>query len=90
MNINAEDKASKKVNKITITNEKGRLSQSEIERLVKEAAERQDEDKAIREKIEAKNSLESMCYQVKNTLKDDKMKDSFSADDKTKLETLTD
>lgn len=62
MNIHAEDKASKKVNKITITNEKGRLSKEEIDKMVKEAADRADDDKKIRDKIEAKNSLESTAY----------------------------
>ncbi len=49
MNIHAEDKATKKNNKITITNEKGRLSQAEIDRLIKEAESRADDDKKIRE-----------------------------------------
>jgi molecular chaperone DnaK (HSP70) len=62
MNIHAEDKASKKVNKITITNEKGRLSKEEIDKMVREAAARADEDKKLRDKVEAKNSLESTAY----------------------------
>lgn len=49
MNVHAEDKASKKNSKITITNEKGRLTQAEIERLLKEAEMRADEDKTVRE-----------------------------------------
>jgi len=58
MNIHAEDKATKKVNKITITNNKGRLSKEEIEKLVKEAEKFKGEDEKIKKRIEAKNSLE--------------------------------
>jgi L1 cell adhesion molecule like protein len=88
MNIHAEDKASKKANKIVITNEKGRLSNAEIERLVKEAAARSEDDKLLRERIEAKNSLESTTYSIRNTLTDEKFKDKFGADEKSKLERL--
>ena len=58
MNIHAEDKATKKTNKITITNDKGRLSKDDIEKLVKEAEKYKSEDELIRLRIEAKNSLE--------------------------------
>jgi L1 cell adhesion molecule like protein len=58
MNIHAEDKASKKNSKITITNDKGRLSKDDIEKLVKDAEKFKAEDELIRGKIEAKNSLE--------------------------------
>ena len=58
MNIHAEDKASKKTNKITITNDKGRLSKDDIEKLVKEAEKFKAEDDVIKLRIEAKNSLE--------------------------------
>lgn len=73
MNIHAEDKASKKVNKITITNDKGRLSKDEIERLVKDAEKFKAEDDQIRTRIEAKNSLEQTAYSIRNTLKDEKL-----------------
>jgi len=55
MNIHAEDKASKKINKITITNDKGRLSKDEIDRLIRDAEKYKDEDDTIRKRIEAKN-----------------------------------
>ena len=58
MNIHAEDKATKKNNKITITNNKGRLSKEDIEKLVKEAEKFKDEDDKIKKRIESKNSLE--------------------------------
>ena len=83
MNIHAEDKASKKTSKITITNDKGRLSKDEIDRLVREAESRADEDKKLRERVEAKNSLESTAYSIRNTLKDEQFKDKFSSEEKT-------
>jgi heat shock protein 5 len=57
LNVKAEDKASGKSEKITITNEKGRLSQEEIDRMVKEAEEFAEEDKKVKEKIDARNAL---------------------------------
>merc|ERR1712188_101923 len=70
LNVGAEDKGTGKSEKITITNDKGRLSQEEIERMVQEAEEFQEEDKKVRDKIEARNQLESYVYQIKNQLGD--------------------
>merc|ERR1712113_19851 len=61
--------------KITITNDKGRLSQDEIERMVQEAEEFQEEDKKVREKIESRNQLENYVYSMKNTLSDSEKED---------------
>jgi L1 cell adhesion molecule like protein len=58
MNINATDKASSKSHNITITNDKGRLSKEDIEKLVKEAEKFKGEDELVKSKIDAKNSLE--------------------------------
>lgn len=82
MNIHAEDKASKKTNKITITNDKGRLSKDDIEKLVRDAEKFKAEDELVRSKIEAKNSLEQTTYSIRNTLKDEKLQDKFSAEEK--------
>lgn len=71
MNIAAEDKASKKNQKITITNDKGRLSKEDIERFVKEAERYKEDDDKVRQQIEAKNNLESTTYHMKNTLNDE-------------------
>jgi len=79
MNVNAVDKASGKSNKITITNNKGRLSKDDIEKLVKEAENFKSQDEATRKKIDAKNGLENYTYSVRNTLKDEKLKDKFEA-----------
>merc|ERR1712048_759623 len=75
-----------KTNQITITNEKGRLSQSEIDRMVQEAEKYRAEDEQNKQKIEAKNGLENYCFQMRNTLSDDKLKDKFEGGDKEKIE----
>merc|ERR1712205_237523 len=87
LQVSAEDKGTGKAEKITITSDKGRLSDEEIERMVKEAEEFADEDKKVQEKIDAKNSLESYIYNIKNTINDeDKIKDKLSDEDKETLE----
>merc|ERR1712159_73757 len=86
LNVSAQDKSTGKANQITITNEKGRLSQSEIDRMVQEAEKYRAEDEANKEKIEAKNGLENYCFTMRNTLQEEKLKDKFEADDKDKIE----
>merc|ERR1712005_58324 len=77
-----------KAEKITITNDKGRLSQEEIERMVSEAEEFQEEDKKVREKIESRNQLENYVYSMKNTLSDSEkgVADKIGDDDKDTIE----
>jgi len=87
LQVSAEDKGTGKAEKITITNDKGRLSQEEIDRMVQEAKEYEEEDKKVKEKIDAKNSLESYIYNIKNTINDeDKIKDKLTDEDKETLE----
>ena len=86
LQVAAEDKASGKAEKITITAEKGRLSEDDIERMVQEAEEFADEDKKMKERISARNGLESYLYQIKNIL-DDERKD-FSDEDRQTLEQI--
>lgn len=74
LNVTAVDKASGKSNKITITNDSNRLSQEDIERMINEAEKYKAEDDAIKEKIESKNKLESMCYNIKQQLNEHKDK----------------
>ena len=64
-----------KVNQVTITNEKGRLSQSEIDRMVSEAEQYKAEDEANKGKVEAKNSLENYCFTMRNIHQQEKMKE---------------
>ncbi|EER12209.1 heat shock protein 70, putative [Perkinsus marinus ATCC 50983] len=86
LNVSAQDKSTGKSNKITITNEKGRLSQADIDRMVNEAEKYKAEDEANKEKVEAKNGLENYCYTLKNTLQDEKLKDKISDEDKAAIE----
>lgn len=72
LNVSALEKSTGKSNNIVITNDKGRLSKEDIERMIDEAEKYKNEDNQLREKIEAKNSLESYLYQVKNMLTDEK------------------
>ena len=87
LHVKAEDKAAKKSESITITNDKGRLSQDEIERMVKEAEEFAEEDKKVKEKIDARNKLETYIYNMRSTIGDkDKLADKIDSDDKEKIE----
>ncbi|KXJ28230.1 heat shock cognate 71 kDa protein [Exaiptasia diaphana] len=85
LNVSAVDKSTGKENKITITNDKGRLSKEDIERMVQEAEKYKDEDEKIKEKIQAKNSLESYAYNMKQTIEDDKVKDKIPEDERQKV-----
>ncbi|XP_014206593.1 heat shock 70 kDa protein cognate 4-like [Copidosoma floridanum] len=82
LNVTAVDKSTGKENKITITNDKGRLSKEDIESMVNEAERYRNEDEQQREKIAAKNSLESYCFNVKSSVEDEKLKDKVSPGDK--------
>merc|ERR1712070_814713 len=92
LQVSAEDKGTGKAEKITITAEKGRLSEEEIERMVREAEEFAEEDKKVKERIDARNGLESYLYNLKNTLEDDEkgMADNVSAEDKKELQDMVD
>jgi heat shock 70kDa protein 1/2/6/8 len=86
LNVSAVDKGTGKQNKITITNDKGRLSKEEIEKMVSDAEKFKAEDDAMKDKIEAKNGLENYCFQMKNTLNDEKLQSHFTDDDKKLIE----
>jgi len=82
LNVNAADKSTGKSQKITITNDKGRLSQADIEKMVADAEKFADEDKLQQERVAAKNALESYAYSMKQTVEDEKVKDKISEEDK--------
>merc|ERR1719158_1210659 len=82
LNVSAEDKSSGKQEKITITNDKGRLSKEEIEKMVNDAEQYKAEDEKQKEKISAKNNLESYCFNMKSTIEDEKLKDKIGESDK--------
>lgn len=71
LKVHASDKGTGKAESITITNDKGRLSQEEIDRMVAEAEEFAEEDKAIKAKIEARNTLENYAFSLKNQVNDE-------------------
>merc|ERR1740139_1273156 len=85
LNVSAVDKGTGKQTKITITNDKGRLSKEEIEKMVHEAEKYKDADDKIKRTVEAKNGLESYCVQMKYQLDDANMRDKFTSDDKTTI-----
>lgn len=85
LHVKAEDKAAKKSESITITNNKGRLSQEEIEKMVKEAEEYAEEDRKEKERIDARNNLETYIYNMRSSI-GDKFADKIDSDDKEKIE----
>merc|ERR1712126_637268 len=85
LNVSAVEKGSGRVEKITITNDKGRLSNEEIERMVNDAEKFKDEDDKQKDRISAKNGLESYCFNMKTTIEDEKVADKISEDDKKKI-----
>ena len=85
LNVSAVEKSTNKENKITITNDKGRLSKDEIEKMVKDAERYKNEDEAQKDRIAAKNGLESYAYNMKSTVEDDKLKDKISDADKSTI-----
>merc|ERR1712199_75629 len=89
LQVSAVDKGTNKVEKITITADKGRLSAEDIERMVQEAEEFAEEDKKVQEKITAKNSLESYLYRMKNDLDDDEKGISAKIDSAEKNELIS-
>ena len=85
LNVSAMDKSSGKQEKITITNDKGRLSKDDIERMVNEAEQYKAEDDKQKERIAAKNNLESYCFNMKSTMDDEKFKDKISESDRSTI-----
>ena len=82
MNVSAVDKGSGKEQKITITNDSGRMSKEDIEQMIKDSEKFKEEDDKNRAKIESKNSLENFLYNTKNTVSDSEMKLEQSEKDK--------
>ena len=82
LNVSACDKSTGKQNKITITNDKGRLSKEDIEKMVNDAEKYKADDDLQKERISAKNNLESYCFNMKSTLDDEKVKGKISDSDR--------
>ncbi|KDQ18016.1 hypothetical protein BOTBODRAFT_185417 [Botryobasidium botryosum FD-172 SS1] len=83
LNVSASDKTTGKSNRITITNDEGRLSKEEIERMINDAEKYKKEDEQAAARIIVKNGLESYVYNLRNSTQDDKLK--FSPADQAKL-----
>ncbi|XP_009110463.1 heat shock 70 kDa protein 5 [Brassica rapa] len=90
LNVSAEDKTAGVKNQITITNDKGRLSKEEIEKMVQDAEKYKAEDEQVKKRVEAKNSLENYAYNMRNTVKDEKLAQKLDQEDKQKIEKAID
>mmetsp|Transcript_96 Transcript_96/g.155 ORF Transcript_96/g.155 Transcript_96/m.155 type:complete len:643 (-) Transcript_96:829-2757(-) len=86
LNVSAEDKGTGTKTKITITNDKGRLSKDEIDRMVQEAEKYKTEDEALKKIVESKNALENYSYNMRNTIREEKVASQISSEDKEKIE----
>ncbi|KMZ65848.1 Heat shock cognate 70 kDa protein [Zostera marina] len=85
LNVSAEDKTTGQKNKITITNDKGRLSKEDIEKMVEEANKYKSEDEEHKKKVESKNALENYAYNMRNTIRDEKIASKLDVADKKKI-----
>merc|ERR1711963_374475 len=85
LNVSASDKSTGKAEKITITNDKGRLSKEDIDKMVNDAEQFKAEDAKQRERIDAKNGLESYCFNIKSTVEDSNMKDKIAESDRSSI-----
>nr|CUU98813.1 hypothetical transcript [Hymenolepis microstoma] len=85
LNVSAVDKSTGKQNKITITNDKGRLSKEEIERMVNDAEKFRQEDEKQRDRVAAKNGLESYAFSMKSTVEDEKVKEKIGESDRKRM-----
>jgi len=90
LNVTAVDKSTGKKNNITIKNDKGRLSDAEIKRMVDEAEKAKDEDEAFRQKVTAKNALDNYAYTLRNSLKEEAVAAKIESSDKHTLESKID
>ena len=90
LNVSAEDKSTGQKNKITITNDKGRLSKEDIERMVQEAEKYKAEDEEHKKKIDAKNGLENYAYNMRNSMSDENVGGKLDPEDKKTIEAKID
>ncbi|KZC04894.1 PREDICTED: heat shock 70 kDa protein cognate 4-like isoform X2 [Dufourea novaeangliae] len=85
LNVSAAEKSTQKENKITITNDKGRLTKEDIERMVQEAEMYHTEDETQRDRIATKNNLEAYCFNMKNTVEDPKIREKIAEGDRARI-----
>tara|TARA_B100000424_G_scaffold154225_1_gene117885 strand:- start:2461 stop:4425 length:1965 start_codon:yes stop_codon:yes gene_type:complete len=88
LNVSAVEKSTGKEEKITITNDKSRLSDDEIERMINDAEKFKAEDDALKLKIEARGALENYVYSMKSTMSDEKLKDKLQGEEKEMIDSM--
>ena len=88
LNVSACDKATGKANKIVITNDTGRLSKEDIEKMVADAEQNKAADDAARKKVENKNHLENYCFQIMNIVNEPRLKHCFTNEEKRTIADL--
>ncbi|XP_038064195.1 heat shock 70 kDa protein IV-like [Patiria miniata] len=86
LNVSAKDESTGKSNQITITNDKGRLSKEDIDRMVSDAETYKAEDEAQRERVTSRNNLENYIFSVKSTLNEEALQSKIAVEDKEKAE----
>uniref|UniRef100_A0A2K6LL05 Heat shock 70 kDa protein 6 n=1 Tax=Rhinopithecus bieti TaxID=61621 RepID=A0A2K6LL05_RHIBE len=86
LSVTATDRSTGKANKITITNDKGRLSKEEVERMVPEAEQYKAEDEAQRDRVSAKNSLEAHVFHVKGSLQEESLRNKIPEEDRRNVQ----
>eukprot|EP01098_Paradermamoeba_levis_P004995 TRINITY_DN211_c0_g6_i1.p1 TRINITY_DN211_c0_g6~~TRINITY_DN211_c0_g6_i1.p1 ORF type:complete len:677 (-),score=320.44 TRINITY_DN211_c0_g6_i1:105-2135(-) len=86
LNVTAEDKTTGKKSNVTIKNDKGRLTEAEIKRMVEEAEKHKDDDEKLRQQIQAKNALENYAYTMKNTINQEPLSTKIDSGDKSTIE----
>lgn len=89
LNVSAAEKSTGKSNKITITNDKSRTKE-DIERMIAEAENYAAADKEVMERVETKNGGEAYLYNARNSLREEKVKETLSADDLQAAESAID
>ena len=82
LNVSASDKANGKCEQITITNDKGRLSKEEIQRMVDDAEKYKEDDERMKLRVETKNGLENLCFQLKSSFEEDAIKEKTSEEER--------
>ena len=90
LNVSALDKGSGTTENITITNDKGRLSKEDIDRMVEEAEKYKEQDEELKNKVESKNSFEALLFQTKSSIENEKIKEKLEDDEITKVKELVD
>lgn len=85
LQVTAQDISTKKKKEITIKNERGRLTKEQIDKMILESEKIKHEDEKIRQRVEAKNSLENYVYSLRNSIRDESLASKLATEDKESL-----